>query len=510
MPASLESLQVFDRLAVGPVRVEPRRLVAPYRISRDGQEHFIDLIYRWEEAVFDPKCLASRNLASMIAAQVALNYGLFCRTLEFHGPFDRFDRTFLVAMAANTAREIYVKKFLEPNPFLVGAAAELRPEKRDSYLLADLVFTESEPVKLDPWDASPSRVAVLSSGGKESLLCYGLLDELGQEVHPVFVNESGRHWLTALNAYRHFNTSVPNTARVWTNSDRVFAWMLRHMPFIRQDFMNVRADEYPVRLWTVAVFLFGALPLARKRGIGRIVIGDEHDTSVRAVHQGIPHYDGLYDQSRFFDRAMTKYYRAKGWGIEQFSPLRQLSELLVEKVLLERYPELQRLQTSCHATHVHGDMVRPCGRCEKCRRVVGMLAALGGDPTRCGYTPIQVGDCIARVVSDGVHQEGVGEAHLLSMLWERGLVPPSVEDWGRIRCHPEVMKLRFVNDRSPIDDVPADLRRNLYRILLDHCHKAVRRRGRRWQPYNPLADSPSDFGEVNAARKEVACISSAS
>jgi 7-cyano-7-deazaguanine synthase in queuosine biosynthesis len=460
----------------------------------------------------------------MIAAQVALNYGLFCRRLEFHGYFDRADRRFLATMATNTAREIYVKKLLEPNPFLIGDVAELQPEKRDTYLLADLVFTEPDAPKLGPWNTASSRVAVLSSGGKESLLCYGLLDELRQDVHPVFVNESGRHWLTALNAYRHFSASIPNTAKVWTNSDRVFAWMLRRMPFIRPDFMTVRADEYPVRLWTVAVFLFAALPLVRKRGIGRIVVGDEHDTSVRMQLQGIPHYNGLYDQSRFFDQALSQYYQAKGWGIAQFSPLRQLSELLVEKVLLERYPILQRTQTSCHAAHVVGDGVRPCGHCEKCRRVVGMLAALGGDPTRCGYTPSQVSDCLARVVSQGVHQEGPGEAHLLSMLWERGLVPPSVGKPGRMQPHPEVMKLRFVDDRSPIEDVPEDLRRDLYRILLDHCSRAVQRRGTKWLPYDPLKHSPPTAGRSRhrkapraAApethpldRKEAPCTSSAS
>ena len=32
-------------------------------------------------------------------------------------------------------------------------------------------------------------------------------------------------------------------------------------------FDRVRADIYPLRLWTVAVFLFGALPLLRARGI---------------------------------------------------------------------------------------------------------------------------------------------------------------------------------------------------------------------------------------------------
>ena len=114
---------------------------------------------------------------------------------------------------------------------------------------------------------------MLSSGGKDSLLTYGLLREIGVEVHPLYVNESGRHWFTALNAYRYFAAHVPNTARVWTNSDRLFTWMLRQLPFVRKDFATLRSDAYPIRLWTVAVFLFGALPLLRKRGIGRLLIG---------------------------------------------------------------------------------------------------------------------------------------------------------------------------------------------------------------------------------------------
>jgi 7-cyano-7-deazaguanine synthase in queuosine biosynthesis len=501
MPPKIESLRVIDRLSVGPVRVERRRLVAPYRVTGSGRQESVDLIYRWEEEVFDPKSAACHNLASMIAAQVALNYGLFCREIEFLGPFDSRDRRFLLSMAENSAREIFVKKFLEPNPFLIGEAAALEPEKRDAYLLAELVFPDPEPRGHDSWATSPSRVGILSSGGKESLLCYGLLTELGQDVHPIFVNESGRHWMTALNAYREFRSSVPNTARVWTNSDRVFSWMLRRMPFVRPDFQTVRADEYPVRLWTVAVFLFGALPLARKRGIGRILVGDEHDTSVRARHQGIPHYDGLYDQSRYFDRALSRYYMAKGWGMVQFSPLRQLSELLVEKVLLERYPDLQRLQTSCHATHVDGDRIRPCGRCEKCRRVVGMLKALGGDPTRCGYTPSQIDACLERVVSDGVHQEGAGQEHMLSLLGARGVVPAPTEGRRGFQPHPEVMQLRFVEQRSPIDDVPPDLREGLYRVLLQHSQGAVRRRGREWIPCDPLGNPAANLNRA-ANRKD--------
>ena len=56
--------------------------------------------------------------------------------------------------------------------------------------------------------------------------------------------------------------------------------------------------------------------------------------------QGIPHYDGLYDQSKYFDAALSRYYDRKGWGLIQFSILRSLSELLIEKILVDRYSEL--------------------------------------------------------------------------------------------------------------------------------------------------------------------------
>ena len=81
----LAVLEVFDRLEVGPVKLEPKRLTAPYRLYLNSDEHSTDLIYRYEENVFDPDEPESRNLAAMIAAQVAINYGLFCRTIVFHG-----------------------------------------------------------------------------------------------------------------------------------------------------------------------------------------------------------------------------------------------------------------------------------------------------------------------------------------------------------------------------------------------------------------------------------------
>ena len=485
----LEPLLVFDRLEVGPVMLEPRRLKAPYRLFYGGKEEETEFVYRFEEDVFDPQDPASINLASMMAAQIALNYGLFCRRIIFHGVFDGPDRRFLLDMAQNTAREIYVKKFLEPNPFIVGEAAGLPIVKEKSYLRATLEFVDGlEGSGGVSWHFKPTdknRSVILSSGGKDSLLTYGLMKETGAEIHSVFVNESGRHWFTALNAYRHFKEVDPNTARVWVNSDRVFAWFLRRFPFVRQDFASVRSDEYPIRLWTVAVFLFGALPIVLKRGAGRLMIGDEYDTTERRSFEGVTHYDGLFDQSRYFDNALSRYYLKKGWSVSQFSVVRPLSEILIEKVLVERYPELQTHQVSCHATHKDGERVKPCGKCEKCRRIVGMLSALGADPALCGYTKEQIKFCILDLERRSIHQEAAGAEHMAHMLAQKGLLPSS---GSTFKPHPEVMKLRFDARRSPIDGIPVDLRGKLYSICLAHAEGAVRREGRRWIDFDPLSD----------------------
>jgi creatinine amidohydrolase/Fe(II)-dependent formamide hydrolase-like protein/7-cyano-7-deazaguanine synthase in queuosine biosynthesis len=492
-------LAVIPKLEVGPVQLERHRITMPYRVSRKGTTDAIQLVYRFEEDVFLPNEYDSVNLASMMGVQAALNYGLFCDQMIFHGSFDSDDQRFIQEMASNTAREIFVKKFLQPNPFLVEPVNHLPPTKKRNYLHAQLLFPD-KPVPSSHeagksgkpavhWKGDLSRHAVLSSGGKDSLLTFCVLKEIGYEVHPVFINESGRHWFTALNAYRHFAAHENGTARVWTNSDQVFNWMLRHLPFVRKDFQNARSDAYPIRLWTVPVFLFGALPILRKRGIGRLLIGNEHDTTRKVSFKGISHHDGLYDQSRYFDDTVTRFFHRKGWRISQYSVLRPLSDLLIEKILVERYPELQGHQVSCHAAHKEGSRIRPCGRCEKCRRIVAMLSAIGADPTRCGYTVEQTRRCLADLTHRDLHVEAEGVEHLAFLLSESGLISQPFIGSIRAREKPEIMKLRFNSERSPVETIPVDLRGPLYRIYLEHAQGAVRKRGKTWVDFGLLNDA---------------------
>ncbi len=501
----LKILQTISKLEVGPVIVEKNKITSFYKVTLpDGKEDQTELIYRFEEDIFEPNEPESINLATIITAQVALNYGLFCNEIIFHGPFDKIDQKFIEDMAKNTAKEIFVKKFLEPNPFLIGEAAKLPPIKLDSYLQAKLIFKEFKTsteessisqAKYQPWSTEQDKYTILSSGGKDSLLSFGLIKEINKDTHPIFINESGRHWFTALNAYRYFSLKIPNTARVWTNADRLYNWMLRHLPFIRQDYSNIRSDEYPIRLWTVAVFLFGALPIMRKRKIGNLIIGDEYDTTVKLSYKGITHYNGLYDQSRYFDNAMTKYFKQKAWNINQFSLLRPLSEMLIEKILVERYPDLQRVQVSCHATHTEGDYVRPCGNCEKCRRIIGMLKAISANPERCGYTSKQIIRALKQLSLKGVSQEKEGVQQLAFLLAQKGLIPTPSPGFKAFRERPEILKLRFDLDKSPIDNIPEQLREQLYSIFLEHANGAVKRVKGLWEEFDLINLLRSEYGE---------------
>ncbi len=482
---NLRQFVVFKTLKAGPAIVEPKRVKIPYTlIANDGSESSNELIYTYSERVFDNKKPEDLNLAGMMGAQVAINYGLFCEEIVFDGVYDDSDQRFIRDMIENTSREIYVNKLLTPNEFLTDEYRHVGAEKWKKYTAAEVKFINSAfPAATGQWNlaaTNKNEYVILSSGGKDSLLSYGLIKDLGKGAHPVFINESGRHWFTAINAHKYLQTNEPNTARVWCNSDRIFNWILRQMPFIKPNFADIRADIYPIRLWTVAVFLFGVLPIARKRNAGNILIGDEYDTTLKLNHEGITHYGGLYDQSKYFDNALTRYYLKKGWAIHQFSLLRSMSELLIMKTLVNRYPHLQALQVSCHAAHEKNGKIYPCGHCEKCRRIVGMLTALGKDPMHCGYSPEQIAMALKSLEEKKVKQIGQDAAHLFYLLVDKKAIGINTHTKKLAKAHHHILKLRFDNERSMLADLPLEIRKPLLTLLLQEADGAVVLKDRKW------------------------------
>lgn len=484
---SIRALVVFASLTVHNIIVEPKRVKASYTLTKkDGTSLSNELIYTYDAIYFDKKNPDDVNLASMMLAQVALNYGLFFETIFFDGLYDQTDKSFLRDMMENTSREILVHKFFHKNEFLKPPFDSLKPEKMDRFTASKIEFINSDyaHLKLEKKSVQtdPNTYGILSSGGKDSLLTYGIIKEIG-EAHPIFINESGRHWFTAVNAHKYYKKIEPNTAKPWCNSDRIFNWMVKQMPFVKDNFQNIRSDIYPIRLWTVAVFLFGTLPLIRKRNIGNVLIGNEYDTTVKGNFQGISHYHGLYDQSKYFDNALTRYYKKKGWNIYQYSILRSLSELLILKVLVKRFPELQAQQVSCHAAHEENGRMLPCGNCEKCRRIIGMLTALDEDPKRCGYSEVQIQKGLKALSERSVKQIGSDASHLYQLLLKKNLIESNEYTKKIAKEHAEILKIRLDNERSNISDLPLHIRNQVFEILLKYSDGAVQLRDRKWHTF---------------------------
>ena len=92
----IRDLVVFSSLKVHQLIVEPKRVKATYTIVKaDNSIVENELIYTYSTVYFSKKEVVDVNLASMMIAQVALNYGLFFEKIEFDGLFDDADKRFL-------------------------------------------------------------------------------------------------------------------------------------------------------------------------------------------------------------------------------------------------------------------------------------------------------------------------------------------------------------------------------------------------------------------------------
>ena len=73
----IDSLRFFDSLRVADLVVEPKRTRASYILTLpSGETRQKEIIFTYGEPVFSNDA-QSWNLASVMVAQVALNYGLF-------------------------------------------------------------------------------------------------------------------------------------------------------------------------------------------------------------------------------------------------------------------------------------------------------------------------------------------------------------------------------------------------------------------------------------------------
>ncbi len=443
----------------------------------DGTENRFELMNKYEHGIRS----SHLPLLRLAFCMPLLNYGLFSKKIQMNFSISKSDISLLNDLNVIFSRDIFVNKIAQrTNPYILPEffpdQEKIGPHDGDpkaviqpKYIIDDVPISEN-------MDAMKS--GVLSSGGKDSLLTYGLLKELGSTVYPLYMNESGGHWRTALTAYQNHKKTDPNTQRVWTNVDRFYSFMLDHLRFIRSDHRKIWHDTYPIRLCIFPFYVFSLLPIFVEERIGNLLLGSEFDDLRYEIQfKGIKHYFGVYDQHQDYDVRMNQWYEKRIPGLYQWSALRNISGLVDQNILVRRYPALAKLQQSCHSCHIKKGVVYPCGTCSKCRGILLYLLANDLDPTLMKYRRKDIEDFYTNVGVSSLKLDKDEKDQSFYLLKRQGSIP-------KVQCVDHVEKIHVHESTCDPDLYPRQFRNGLLKILEEYTTGYCSLKNKKWVPTN--------------------------
>jgi hypothetical protein len=381
MQHRIPDMTCFSSIDISEPKINNRSVKTNVILNKiDGDKSIFNIILKYEDKVKDNYLPLLRLAFTM----PLLNYGLFSKKFKLNFSISNIDYNILNKLNDIFSKDIFVNKILRRRADYIlkeyiPKKENIKPEDAKS----KAVFEPSKIYndKVISSDIDKNSCGILSSGGKESLLTYGLLNEISCKIYPFYVTESGGHWRTAIPAYKYHKKTDDKTQHVWTNIDRFYVFMLNNLKIIRPDHRKIWADTYPIRLCIFPFYIFLLLPIYLDKKIGNLLIGSEFD-DIRSnpEYHGIKHYYGIYDQHQDYDILMNKWYAKRIPGLTQWSAVRNISGLIVEKILVKRYPYLAKYQRSCHSCHFEENKIFPCGKCSKCMGVLLFLLANKTDP----------------------------------------------------------------------------------------------------------------------------------
>lgn len=376
----------FNNIEVDIDKIEKRRITGYIRLD----DFSYKLIFTYAEDIE-----VDRNIAGLILTMPAINYTYFSRKLTLNFPVTEGDMKLVKDFMIINAHEVFINKIIN---------------RRYDYIKAEFIPSESDINKENAdgitelvcpdivkdgkaWDTDREKVAIMSSGGKESLLAFGIFNEINraENNYAFYFEESGSHWLTAKTAYDYYRNNFSNVMKVWSNTDRFYHEALKHLKIIKQEMIDIRSDDYPIQVFIFPLYIFLLLPLIKKYGIGNVIMGDEFDDP-RGMedYKGLKYYYGIFDQTYDFNKILSVYFRDKGINSDVYSIVYPVTGYVEEKILMARYRKLFRQQRSCHSCHEENGVIYPCGKCSKCLGILLFIESAGGDPRDIMYTDTDI------------------------------------------------------------------------------------------------------------------------
>jgi hypothetical protein len=225
---------------------------------------------------------------------------------------------------------------------------------------------------------SPQCALVGMSFGKDSLLTYAVANEIGLNPKMIYVVEQSmtfekKHKLELAKRFKKEFGKEFNILKHETGKLRDY------------QYMGVPVTEFGWGLQTTE-YALEFIPFAYAQNAKYLLFGNENTTAATymdAEGRWIVH--PCYDQSHGWTVHIDQITQSfSGRSVHTASLIEPLMDMIVQYILVHRYPELAKYQMSCFTETEAGRDYRWCHNCSICAKIYLMCVASGIDPKAVG------------------------------------------------------------------------------------------------------------------------------
>ncbi len=218
---------------------------------------------------------------------------------------------------------------------------------------------------------------LLFSFGKDSLLTYGLIEEMGIKPIVMFMEEPQS---------KYENKHKEKLVKRFTEE------FISPVDFFPVSFGHIRQDNGNYWGWDIILsqYILTLIPYCFYYRTKYLFLGNEQSCNDYAIHGSGFAINPVYEQSVKAMQLLQNIPKFFSIKTHIGSMIEPVHELFITYILHRRYPALAKYQTSCFLENREARTRRWCGNCEKCGRMYIYFKALRIDPAVVGFPAIDM------------------------------------------------------------------------------------------------------------------------
>lgn len=220
--------------------------------------------------------------------------------------------------------------------------------------------------------ALKEKALLLFSFGKDSLLTYGLLDEFGVSVIPIYMREPQS---TFENAHKR------------KLAERFYSKLDQEVVFFPLSVGRLRQTTGLYWGWDIVLsqYAFILIPFYFYHQSRYLFFGNEQSCNFYTQDGEGYLVNPVFEQSVLAMKHLQDIPKQFFINTHIGSLVEPIHEIFITYILHRRYPELACFQMSCFSEEPEAKKRRWCGVCEKCGRIYIFLKALAISPEKVGF-----------------------------------------------------------------------------------------------------------------------------